>query len=235
MFYMIDTRRQVFSANVWFDEFVNVHVACRLIVAKISLRQWVGIHSTLYEVKKTGKLNKIILVQPISSKWKQNESLRQCFTVVRRIEMDPEYYDYSLCFGNKGYYGYRRYCCCMQGGLSNVKASMMNTTQIFPSNSSTEVMMYVKKGYWPCCGDNVTKLVRCSQQEVFDDETCNPSGDCNCWLQLVNALLQTTCSSSCVCRNGNKGRFCSQCVKGHYKKGSLCVPVQNCLKIFQLF
>ncbi len=44
------------------------------------------------------------------------------------------------------------------------------------------------------------------------------------WLQLVNGLLQTTCNSSCVCRHGNKGWFCSQCVEGHYKKDSLCVP-----------
>ena len=144
------------------------------------------------------------------------------------IEMDPSYYDYSLCFCNKGYYGYRRYCKpCMQGGSCNVEASMMNKTQTSRSTNEIEIKMNIEKGYWPCCGDfdNVTKLLRCHKQEVFEDEICNPSGDCKCGLHLANGhFLQTTCNSSCVCRHGNKERFCSQCIDGRYKKGSLCVP-----------
>ena len=142
------------------------------------------------------------------------------------VEMDPGYYDYSLCFCNKGYYGYHKYCKpCMQGGSCEVEASMMNKTHA-SSLTNHEIKMNMDKGYWPCCGDfdNVTKLVKCSQQEMFDDEICNPSEDCKCWLQLVNGHhLNTTCNSSCVCRHGNMGRFCSQCIDDYYKKGSLCV------------
>ncbi len=140
------------------------------------------------------------------------------------VEMDPSYYDYSLCFCNKGYYGYRGYCKpCMQGGSCNIDASMTNKTQT--SRSTNEVKMNIEKGYWPCCGDNVTKLVRCRKQETFEEEICNPSGDCKCGLHLANSrFLKTTCNSSCVCHHGNKGRFCSQCIDDRYKKGSLCLP-----------
>ncbi|CAB4016396.1 leucine-rich repeat-containing DDB_G0281931 [Paramuricea clavata] len=139
-----------------------------------------------------------------------------------RVEMDPEYYDYSLCFCNGGYYGYRKYCePCMKGGSCEAKASIKNETQTSPTTNQIEVKMNVEKGYWPCCGDfgNVTKLVKCSQQKMFDDEICNPSGRCKCELQLLNGHhLKTTCNSTCVCRHGNKGRFCSQCIDGYYKK-----------------
>lgn len=146
-----------------------------------------------------------------------------------RVEMDPEYYDYSLCFCNKGYYGYRKYCKpCMKGGLCrNTNAFIMNKTRTPSSMNHNEVKMNMMKGYWPCSDDsgNVTKLVKCREQEIFSDEICNPSGDCRCKLHLLNGhLLVTTCNTSCVCRYGNKGRFCSECVHGYYKKGSLCVP-----------
>ncbi len=144
------------------------------------------------------------------------------------LEMDPSYYDFSLCFCNKGYYGYQRYCKpCMQGGSCNVEVSVTDKTQTSRSTNEIEVRMNIEKGYWPCCGDfdNVTKLVKCHKQEIFEDEICNPSGYCKCGLRLANGhLLKTTCNSSCVCRHGNKGRFCSQCIDGRYKKGSLCVP-----------
>ncbi len=142
------------------------------------------------------------------------------------VVMDPSYYDYSLCYCNNGYYGYRRYCNpCMRGGSCNLEASMLNKTQNLRSTNEIKVKMNIEKGYWPCCGDfdNVTKLVKCHKQEIVEDEICNPSGDCKCGLLSVNGLLQTTCNSSCVCRYGNKGRFCSECIDGHYKRGSLCV------------
>ena len=144
------------------------------------------------------------------------------------VEIDPSYYDFSLCFCNKDYYGYHRYCKpCMKGGACNVEPSMTNKTQISRSTNEIEVKMNIEKGYWPCCDDfdNVTKLLKCHKQEIFEDEICNPSGDCKCGLRLANShFLKTTCNSSCVCRHGNKGRFCSQCIDGRYKKGSLCVP-----------
>ncbi|CAB3996695.1 leucine-rich repeat-containing DDB_G0281931, partial [Paramuricea clavata] len=105
----------------------------------------------------------------------------------RRVEMDPGYYDYFLCSCTKGYYGYRRYCKpCMQGGSCKMKEATTNKTKTSSSSKQSEIKMNMNKGYWPCCGDfdNVTKLVKCTQQEMFDDEICNPSEDCKCWLQL---------------------------------------------------
>ena len=154
-----------------------------------------------------------------------------------RVEMDPEYYDYSLCFCNKDYYGYRRYCKpCMRGGVCrDMNTFLMNKTQTPSSMNHIEVKMNMKKGYWPYCDDNgnVTKLVKCQKQEIFSDEVCNPTGDCKCELRLLDSqLLATTCNTSCVCRYGNKGRFCSQCVHGYYKKGSLCVSCPQFHKNF---
>ncbi|CAB3989896.1 leucine-rich repeat-containing DDB_G0281931 [Paramuricea clavata] len=156
-----------------------------------------------------------------------------------QIEMDPGYYDHLFCSCNKGYYGYRSYCKpCMQGGSCKVKeATITNKTKTLLSSKQNEIKMNMKKGYWPCCGDfdNVTKLVKCSQQEKFDDEICNLSEDCKCWLRLVNVHhLKTTCNSSCVCRHANKGRFCSQCINGYYKKGSLCVRCPEFRKNFPI-
>ena len=143
-----------------------------------------------------------------------------------RLEIDPSYYDYSLCFCNKGYYGYRRFCKpCMTGGSCDMKGSMVNKTQTSKLTNAIKVEMNIEKGFWPCCDnfDNVTKLVKCRKQKLFEDEICSPSGNCKCGLHLVDGnLLKTTCNSSCVCRHGNTGRFCSQCIDGYFKKGSLC-------------
>ena len=134
-----------------------------------------------------------------------------------RLDIEPDYYEYTLCFCNRGYYGFRKYCqSCMNGASCAVEAS--------PAPRK-EVRMSIEKGYWPCCGNftNVTRMIKCSQQEKFDDEVCSPSGKCECKLNLVNGQLQTSCNTSCICRYGNKGRFCSQCMDGYYKKGSLCI------------
>jgi Leucine-rich repeat (LRR) protein len=136
-----------------------------------------------------------------------------------RLDIDPDYYGYTLCFCNKGYYGFQNYCQpCMKGAACQVEASPAQTFK-------KELKMKIEKGYWPCCGNsaNVTRMVKCSEQERFDDEICSPSGKCQCQLNLVNGELQTSCNTSCICRYGNKGRFCSQCIDGYYKKGSLCV------------
>jgi hypothetical protein len=68
----------------------------------------------------------------------------------------------------------------MKGGSCETEASIKNETQTSPTTNQIEVEMNIEKGYWPCCGDfgNVTKLVKCSQQKMFDDEICNPSGGC---------------------------------------------------------
>ncbi|XP_028402407.1 putative leucine-rich repeat-containing protein DDB_G0281931 [Dendronephthya gigantea] len=145
-----------------------------------------------------------------------------------RVDMDPAYYSYSYCFYNSGYYGFRRYCKpCMKGASCQQPPVDVPTQQMI-------VKMTIQKGYWPCCGNytNVTRMVKCSEDESFTDEACSPSGKCECEVQLVNGRPQTSCNTSCICRYGNKGRFCSQCKHGYFKKGSLCV---SCLEFRKNF
>ena len=144
-----------------------------------------------------------------------------------RAELDPGYYHYSLCYCNPGCYGHGNYCKpCMDGASCEEK----NTSPV----NRLDTKMTINKGYWPCCGDfeNVTRMVKCSQEEIFDDEICAPSGNCSCELKFVNGQLKTFCDKSCICRHGNKGRFCSQCVDGYYKKGSLCISCPEFRKNF---
>ena len=149
--------------------------------------------------------------------------------------MDPSYYNRSLCSCNKGYYGHRGYCKpCMEGGSCKMETPTTNETRRSASANDFEVKMTIGKGYWPCCGDfdSVTKLVKCREEKKSVDKICNPLGDCQCWIQLINGRPKTSCNSSCVCRHGNTGRFCSRCVDGYYKKGSLCVPCSELGKNF---
>ena len=148
-----------------------------------------------------------------------------------RADVDPDYYGYRLCFCNRGYYGFMKYCKpCMKGASCDVEAA---PTQTF--KEVIEVKMTIEKGYWPCCGNltNVTRMVKCNyQEEKFGHEICSPSGKCKCQLNKRNGHLQTSCDTSCICRYGNKGRFCSQCKDGYYKKGSLCISCPEFRKNF---
>ena len=155
-----------------------------------------------------------------------------------KADIDPDYYGYALCFCNAGYYGFRQYCQpCMNGASCQVKAGMLTAqkeTKKTRGEEEIEVEMIIQKGYWPCCGNftNVTRMVKCSHEEQFDDEICSPSGKCKCHLKRVNGQLLTYCNTSCICRYGNKGRFCSQCIDGYYKKGSLCISCPEFRKNF---
>ena len=147
-----------------------------------------------------------------------------------RLDIDPDYYGYTLCFCNTGYYGFRNNCRpCMKGASCEVEASPEQTFK-------GKLKMNMEKGYWPCCGNftNVARLVKCSQEENIDGEICSPSGKCQCELNLVNGQLQTSCNTSCICHYGNKGRFCSECIDGYYKKGSLCIPCPAFRKNFPI-
>ena len=157
-----------------------------------------------------------------------------------KADIDPDYYGYALCFCNAGYYGFRQYCQpCMNGASCQVKAGVLTAqkeTKKTRGEEEIEVEMIIQKGYWPCCGNftNVTRMVKCSQEEQFDDEICSPSGKCKCQLKRVNGQLLTYCNTSCICRYGNKGRFCSQCIDGYYKKGSLCISCPEFRKNFPI-
>lgn len=95
--------------------------------------------------------------------------------------------------------------------------------------------MAIKKGYWPCCDgfDNIKSLIKCDKEELFQSEICSPSGNCECKLVASSGSKpRTSCNSSCVCRYGNTGRFCSKCITGYYKRGGTCVRCPKFLENF---
>ncbi|XP_046858681.1 putative leucine-rich repeat-containing protein DDB_G0281931 [Xenia sp. Carnegie-2017] len=139
------------------------------------------------------------------------------------VYLDPAFYNYSQCICKDDHYGFKNFCMpCMPGG------SCSNSDNLeISSTNDRYVNMTIKKGYWPYSGNytNVTRLINCkNHKHEFDDEVCNPSGNCQCGLQIVNNQPQTNCNTSCLCRYGNKGRFCSRCIKGYIKRGAICIP-----------
>ncbi|XP_068731851.1 putative leucine-rich repeat-containing protein DDB_G0281931 [Montipora capricornis] len=142
------------------------------------------------------------------------------------VALDPEYYGYRFCVCDVGYYGRRSHCLpCMEGGVCQ-------------SQTLHYQRMIMKTGYWPSSGrdNNVTHLVKCSSKlgiSSFSTSPCNPNGTCDCQLKLfkdsngTEAKPGTVCSSSCLCHNGNKDRFCSKCEDGFYKEGVVCKPCKK--------
>ena len=155
----------------------------------------------------------------------------QLFTSSGEVHLDPSYYKYSLCSCDKGFYGYGNSCLpCMRGGLCKKAKKQFPSTAAgddkLSKDNHLEIKMTIKKGYWPCCqgfGD-VQRLIKCEMNEVFQTEVCSPSEDCQCRVAASPYKMQpkTICNSSCICRLGNTGRFCSQCISGYYKKGPGC-------------
>ena len=136
------------------------------------------------------------------------------------VILDPSYYFYHLCICAIGYYGSGKTCLpCMDGGTCK-------------DEKPPAQKMKIKVGYWPSSRDeNVTHIVDCSQVLGTSPQvntSCNPTGACRCWIAWVkkenNQHLRpsTLCNSSCLCRTGSKGRFCSLCEEGYYKQGILC-------------
>ena len=135
----------------------------------------------------------------------------------KRMKLDPRYYGYRFCPCDFRYYGRRSHCLpCMEGAVCQ-------------SQTLHYQRMIMKTGYWPSSGrdNNVTHLVKCSSKlgiSSFHTSPCNPNGTCDCQLKLfkdsngTEAKPGTVCSSSCLCHNGNKDRFCSKCEDGFYKQ-----------------
>ena len=165
----------------------------------------------------------------------------QLFTSSGEVHLDPSYYKYSLCSCDKGFYGYGNSCLpCMRGGLCKKAKKQFPSTAAgddkLSKDNHLEIKMTIKKGYWPCCqgfGD-VQRLIKCEMNEVFQTEVCSPSEDCQCRVAASPYKMQpkTICNSSCICRLGNTGRFCSQCISGYYKKGPGCTKCPTLLEIF---
>lgn len=105
--------------------------------------------------------------------------------------------------------------------------------------------MVMNVGFWPSSRDNnVTHLVECSRVlgiNPLENTACNPTGTCDCGIEWVkeenktNIKPFTVCRKSCLCRNGSKERFCSNCENGFYKQGMLCYPCsQNKTNVYLL-
>ena len=149
------------------------------------------------------------------------------------VIVDPSYYSYRLCICDIGYYGSRKTCLpCMRGALCK--------DQRPPAQN-----MVMNVGYWPSSRDNnVTHLVECSRAlgiNPLENTSCNPTGTCDCGIEWVkeenktNIKPSTVCRKSCLCRNGSKERFCSNCKDGFYKQGMLCYPCsQNNTNVYLL-
>ena len=137
-----------------------------------------------------------------------------------RVVLSPSFYHYRLCICDVGYYGKGKTCLpCMSGAVcKDQKRPVQN--------------MVINAGYWPSSRDlNVTHLVDCSQTlgtSPLVNTSCNPTGACECWIELTSAendrknRPSTVCNKSCLCQKGSNGRFCSLCEDGFYKQGILC-------------
>lgn len=157
------------------------------------------------------------------------------------VDMDPSFYDYTLCFCDEGFYGFDKYCLrCMDGGVCNNPSNPLGTDgnagKVSGNKKNTmEIEMTILSGYWPCCNgsDDVQRLIKCNKNQAIDNEVCSPSGKCKCKLVLsTEQKLKTSCNSSCICHHGNTGRFCSKCINGYYKRGELCVECPKFHKNF---
>ena len=143
------------------------------------------------------------------------------------VIIDPSYYHRKYCFCNKGYYGIGGTCKkCMTGGICD-RHSLQKVSAKGKGILQTE--MVLKAGYWPFKSwQNVTRLVKCSDFSI-EREICNPKGVCTCSINITlsqsfeNGFLQTVCNKTCICADGHKGRFCSQCHNGYFTYGATCV------------
>ena len=137
------------------------------------------------------------------------------------VVLDPRYYHYRLCVCDRGYYGSGKDCFpCMDGAVCN-------------DQTLHDQRMVMDVGYWPSsAGDkNVTHLVNCARvlgSSLSENTPCNPSGKCDCVINATERTRPATiCRTSCLCLEGSKDRFCSQCEKGYYKQGILCYPCRK--------
>ena len=146
------------------------------------------------------------------------------------VYTDSSYYDRRYCFCDKGYYGIGGMCKkCMTGGICK-GYSLQNLTLKSTSNTGIlQTKMTLKAGYWPLKSwQNVTRLVKCSNFSM-ERELCNPKGSCACTVNntvspvSAHGFLQTVCNKTCICAAGYTGRFCSQCLNGHFKNGATCL------------
>ena len=138
---------------------------------------------------------------------------------ISTILIDALYYDRRYCQCKQGYYGLGGYCRrCIKGGTCN--GSM---TKVFSANDYLLTKMELSRGFWPFPHrHNVSSILACRWTPP-GKEICNPNRSVYCVLKKSNYHLVTVCSGN-ICKQGSKGRLCSQCEEGYFESERQCHP-----------
>ncbi len=142
------------------------------------------------------------------------------------VELDPEYYDYSLCFCSNNYYGRPPHNCrqCPSNGNCSVveherDVSYTNTTETIQSLPTS--MMSFKSGFYPVPMERRFDAIYVKGLEpciwVHDKfSPCNPNGNCayidSILVGLGNNASNNGSNQWCtLCAEGYMDRLCSKC------------------------
>eukprot|EP00736_Rhodelphis_marinus_P005498 Rmarinus@m.18087 len=142
------------------------------------------------------------------------------------IEIDPQYYNNTLCRCDPGKFGEYGFCTdCLSGGFcpgGGFKAYAEDgdvvTVPVGESLENKYVVMseiYADQGYYPSPDfSSPTVMIRC-ERESIDEERCNPGQE------------------EFECRSGYSGRLCGSCINGYYRQGTACqeCPADNAVTI----
>ena len=154
------------------------------------------------------------------------------------VHVDSSYYNRKFCYCASQYFGNGIHCkSCLQGG-----SCPGIPTTVFAMKELTEDQvklpasaMFLKQGYYPFPSESDVKSIHKCPELDYNDRICVPGKECGCYVNtkeeridivgpVVTTLNRTKiyCNTSCLCRQGHHGRFCSQCIKGYYKDGLHC-------------
>jgi len=185
----------------------------------LDIRGNVKMKAPAYEINVTsGDIQSFMRVSPFASSQKATFTCPYASLTSNNgsVFLHASYYSYVFCVCKEGYYGALANCRkCMRYGNCKRNEKVID-------NNLTQITMTINRGYWPSPSvNNVTHLLKCPSLPRENDWICNPSGDCQCWLNTTNHA--TECNKSCVCHAGSINRLCSTCVDGYCKSGLLCV------------
>ena len=162
------------------------------------------------------------------------------------IYVDSSYYNRKYCYCDKKYFGNGIHCTsCLQGGscpgipipVSALNELAADETQL-PASA-----MFLKQGYFPFPRDSYVKSIHKCPLPSYKDRICVPEKSCGCYLNVTEEKIGISrsyvatlsrkriyCNTSCLCRQGHHGRYCSQCIKGYYKDGIHCYKCSSKFK-----
>ena len=139
------------------------------------------------------------------------------------IYVDSSYYNREHCYCARQYFGNGIHCkLCLEGGTcpgTQVPASEMKDLTPDEVNLSASAM-FLKTGYYPFPSESNVKSIHKCPPSSYKDRICVPEKNCSCYFNASKEEIY--CNTSCLCRQGHHGRFCSQCSNGYYKDGIHC-------------